>query len=226
MDILEPSLSFSLLRLLKENKQTGGVITGEQVSTNCNKLFLVFYLYNTYILPSIGWKNRYQFFFVKTNCIRWLPGYGASLIVGSQVRNAKFQSLRSHHGTGSITFDEHGDRQVDFVLRDLDPRDNTYKARLMITTIGKTCRWYRRVCIFQVNHLHLWLQHLMRCELVLFKGYHGLPWGHVLLWNWNWIGLLKGCCCLPRGHLLLWNQRISPLAQQVGFQNHNRKHNK
>ena len=79
---------------------------------------------------------------------------------------------------------------------------------------------------FQVNHLHLWLQHLMRCELVLFKGYHGLPWGHVLLWNWNWIGLLKGCCCLPRGHLLLWNQRISPLAQQVGLQEHNTKPNK
>ena len=57
MNILEPSLSRSLLRLLKENKQTGGVITGEQVSTNCNKLFLVFYLYNTYILPSIGWKK-------------------------------------------------------------------------------------------------------------------------------------------------------------------------
>ena len=35
----------------------------------------------------------------------------------------------THSGlTGNITFDENGDRQVDFVLLDLDPVDNVYKV--------------------------------------------------------------------------------------------------
>ena len=70
--------------------------------------------------------------------------FGASLMLA---RNEIYGTTLPTHllagrniETGSITFDEHGDRQVDFVLRDLDPRDNTYKARLMLTTVGKTCR--------------------------------------------------------------------------------------
>ena len=39
----------------------------------------------------------------------------------------------THSGvTGNITFDENGDRQVDFVLLDLDPEDNVYKVMLFL----------------------------------------------------------------------------------------------
>lgn len=39
----------------------------------------------------------------------------------------------THSGvTGNITFDENGDRQVDFVLLDLDPEDNVYKVKIKL----------------------------------------------------------------------------------------------
>ena len=39
----------------------------------------------------------------------------------------------THSGVrGNITFDANGDRQVDFVLLDLDPEDNVYKVKLML----------------------------------------------------------------------------------------------
>ena len=197
-------------------------------------------------------KTDFNFSLSKQIIFRWLPRYGASLIVGSQVKNTKLYFIRSHHGTSTyscIIFPCYLDMEFNAKTQMNNNKDcrvgqsttMVYRLHHIRRTWGPTSRLcpsrprpqgqylqgkadvnhsrknMQMMQTFQVNHLHLWLQHLMRCELVLFKGYHGLPLGHVLLWNWNWIGYLKGCCCLPRGHLLLWNQRISPLAQQVGF---------
>ena len=52
----------------------------------------------------------------------------------------------THSGvTGNITFDENGDRQVDFVLLDLDPEDNVYKVMLFL--FGKSLLDF---CFFEV----------------------------------------------------------------------------
>ena len=60
----------------------------------------------------------------------------------------------THSGvTGNITFDENGDRQVDFVLLDLDPEDNVYKVcnavfvwqKYFLTSVS--LRWFQSTTV-------------------------------------------------------------------------------
>ena len=57
----------------------------------------------------------------------------------------------AHSGvTGNITFDENGDRQVDFVLLDLDPEDNVYKVKPFLAKVvftSDSLRWFQSTTV-------------------------------------------------------------------------------